>query len=752
MDERQASGPARLGRRLAGLLIRRRLAVIAVWTLLFAALLPAAAALQDHLSPVSRIEGAPSTEVEAILAADFVVDLSRSAWLIVTGLPDLSRPPGRKILRRITADLEALPEIAAARSALDLPLPFLVGTQGTGAVFLVSLDRAAAARQIEDALRAQAEILRAELAAPHPEVRLYWTGNFFFERDVLRLSAADVQEGELRALPLTLLLLLWAFGALVAALCPIVLGVLTIVLALGLAGLATLLLAGAWAPSVLLQSVATLMGLALGIDYALLTTSRFREALAAGLTAEAAALESCRRAGPTVLLSGSSVAVGFAALFVVPIGELRSVAVGGLLASAFAVLTATTLLPAILVLLGRNIDRGRLGFLPKRGAAPDRWLRWGRLVCRRPWLFLLGIGLPLLLLAMPVKDLRIALPSDGWLPPEVESVQGIAALERIGRGSLLKALWLLYEPAEGRSLRDPAVGPAIQRLYRDLRGRPEIAEVIALPRWIPETVPLETALDRLPVELRQTFVGASEQVTAFQVLPAEDLSTEGLLALVGELRALDLAAATGGLGGRLLVGGTPAATLDYQTVIIDWLPALIGLVLAGSFLTLLIAFRAVLIPLKAVILNLLSLAATFGLLTLVFIDGYGLSWLGLAAPVDGVFPAIPVIVFCTVFGISMDYEVFLVARIDECREGAASEAEAIAQGLAHTGAVITNAAGVMVVVFSAFAFGGFLPVKMLGFALAAAVLIDATLVRVALGPALMSIAGRWNWWPGRQTR
>ena len=677
-----------LGLRFAGILVHRRLTVIAVWTLLFAALLPAAVALQDRLSPVSRIEVSQSTEVEAILSADFGAQPSRSAWLVVTGLPDVAGPAGREVLRAIAAALEATPEIASAHSILDMPLPFLVGARGRGAVFVVGLDREAAARQIEDALRARTEILRAELVAPHPEVRLYWTGNFFFKRDVVRVSAADVQKGELRALPLTLLLLLWAFGALVAALCPIVLGVLTVVLTLGLAGLATLLLAGAWTPSVLLQSVATLMGLALGIDYALLTISRFREALADGLAAEAAALESCRRAGPTILLSGSSVAVGFAALFVVPIGELRSVAAGGLLASAFAVLTATTLLPAILVLLGRNIDRGRLGFLAKRGAAPDRWLRWGRLVCRRPWLFLFGLGLPLLLLAKPAEDLRIAFPSDGWMPPEVESVQGIAALKRIGRGSLLKGLWLLYEPAEGRSLRDPA---------------------------------------------------------------AEGLSTDSLLALVGELRALDLVVATGGLGGRLLVGGVPAATLDYQEVITDWLPTLIGLVLSGSFITLLIAFRAVLIPLKAVALNLLSIAATFGLLTLVFIDGYGLSWLGLAAPIDGVFPAIPVIVFCTVFGISMDYEVFLVARIAECRKNATSEDEAIAQGLAHTGAVITNAAGVMVVVFGSFAFGDFLPVKMLGFALAAAVLIDATLVRVALGPALMRIAGRWNWWPGRHT-
>jgi len=172
-------------------------------------------------------------------------------------------------------------------------------------------------------------------------------------------------------------------------------------------------------------------------------------------------------------------------------------------------------------------------------------------------------------------------------------------------------------------------------------------------------------------------------------------------------------------------------------------------VVAGSFLTLLIGFRSVLVPVKAIILNLLSVAAAFGAAVLVFQDGHGIGLLGLATPIDGLFPAVPLVVFCLVFGFSMDYEVFLVARVAEAVAGGADDETAVADGVARTGGVITSAAAIMVVVFAAFALSDFLLIKILGFTLAIAILIDATLVRMAVGPALLRLAGRWNWWPGK---
>jgi RND superfamily putative drug exporter len=205
-------------------------------------------------------------------------------------------------------------------------------------------------------------------------------------------------------------------------------------------------------------------------------------------------------------------------------------------------------------------------------------------------------------------------------------------------------------------------------------------------------------------------------------------------------------------GSRIRVGGLPAFNADYEDAVASRLPEVVVLVVAGTLLALLLGFRSVLLPLKALVLNLLAVAGAFGALVLVFQDGYGASLLGLAAPVDGVFPIVPVLVFCTVFGLSMDYEVFLVARVAEARQSAGDETEALAEGLARTGPVITSAAAIMIAVFASFILGDFVLIKMLGFALAVAVFLDATIIRIAIGPALLRLAGRWNWWPGMRSR
>jgi putative drug exporter of the RND superfamily len=198
----------------------------------------------------------------------------------------------------------------------------------------------------------------------------------------------------------------------------------------------------------------------------------------------------------------------------------------------------------------------------------------------------------------------------------------------------------------------------------------------------------------------------------------------------------------------ILVGGLPAYEAEYQDQVRARAGMVIALVVAGSFVALLVGFRSLLVPVKAVVLNLLSVAAAFGAAVLVFQDGYGIRFLGLSAPIDGLFPAVPLVVFCLVFGFSMDYEVFLVARVAEAARRGADEEAAVADGVARTGGVITSAAAIMVVVFAAFALSEFLLIKILGFTLAAAIFIDATLVRMAVGPALLRLAGRWNWWPG----
>jgi RND superfamily putative drug exporter len=233
-------------------------------------------------------------------------------------------------------------------------------------------------------------------------------------------------------------------------------------------------------------------------------------------------------------------------------------------------------------------------------------------------------------------------------------------------------------------------------------------------------------------------------------VPGEALDNPGRVALVRDLRALDAGAAMGLPGARLLVGGLPAFSADYEGSVAGRFPGVVALVVGGTLLALLVGFRSVLVPVKAVLLNLLSVAAAFGALVLVFQDGYGVRLLGLEGPVDGVFPIVPALVFCSVFGLSMDYEVFLVTRVREERLAGKSDDEAIVEGVARTGPVITSAAAVMIAVFAAFMLGRFVLMKMLGFALAVAVLLDATVIRLAIGPALLCLAREFNWWPGER--
>jgi RND superfamily putative drug exporter len=232
------------------------------------------------------------------------------------------------------------------------------------------------------------------------------------------------------------------------------------------------------------------------------------------------------------------------------------------------------------------------------------------------------------------------------------------------------------------------------------------------------------------------------------VLPASSVSLRDQVDWVRELRRTGALALTGVPGATLLVGGIPALNADYETIIKDRFPSVTALVVGGTLLALLCGFRSVFAALKAIALNLFSVAASFGALVLVFQNGHGSSFLGVPGGTGSVFPLVPIVAFAIVFGLSMDYEVFLVARVLEARRSGLSETDAIPEGMARTAGLITSAAAIMIVVFAAFTFGGFLVVKMIGFTLAVAVLIDATLVRIVIGPALLRIAGDWNWWPG----
>lgn len=732
---------------------RRGILAACAWLFAAAVFLPQALRIEERLLVEASIVGSQSKAVETTLAQRFASPFAVSALAVLSGAPGPDQPGGRTILQAAVAGLGGAPGVRHTLSYLDRPDPLFVG-QGGGTFVVLGLEPGASRPdRLVPQLRRVTKALEERLRASAPTLRLRLTGEAPINYDIWRTSADDVARAERRTLPVTLALLLLAFGALVAALLPVIAGALAVVLALGLLAL----VAERLPLSIMAMNVASMLGLALGIDYALLAVSRVREARSPGADPHAAAAAAAaRRAAATIALSGLPVAISFAALLLVPLRELRSAALGGLLVTLVSVLIAATLLPVVLRWLGPRVEAGRL--VGRDAAAQrNRYRRLATFVVSRPLLVLAVALPPLLLLAAQALRLSPAVPRGHWLPPASESALAEHDLEAMGRRGVLRALRVVVSLPEDVQALSREGWEASRRLAERLAADPRVAAVRSLRSQLGEratgVAPDELAAIALaPALARRSFLAEEGDAFLLEVLPREGLDGRQQTALVEDLRRLDAAAAGGLAGLRLAVGGLPAFNADYEAAVSGRFPGVVAAVLLATLASLFVGFRSLLVPVKAVLLNLLSVAAAFGALVLVFQDGHGIGLLGLAGPMDGVFPIVPALVFCSVFGLSMDYEVFLVARVREERLAGRGERDAIVEGVARTGPLITNAAAVMVTVFASFVLGGFVLMKMLGVALAVAVLLDATLIRLLVGPALLQLAGRYNWWPGEAAR
>ena len=684
------------------------------------------------------------------MSADFNSPYARYAILVITGLPNPGSPAGDTALREVKRAIDSMPQVSRTVSYLTSHDSTFLSPHGTFIVVGVQQRHHTQADDWIVGLRTTTQALAKRMRGAYPDVRFAWTGNAALNYDFRRATARDAATAERRIVPITLVLLLLVFGSVIAATLPLLAAGLAVVMSLGCA---VLLVALHWPLSLVLRNAVSMLGLGAGIDYALLMVSRFREGLASGQPPRDAAAYALQHAGHTVVLSATAVVISFTALLSVQANELRSIATGGLLAVGISALLSTTLLPGILALLGPRIDvlRIRLPRLPvirRSASSTSGWHAWGRWTAAHPWRVLAVGGVPLLLLGWQATRLRANMPSGDWLPRHAESADAVRTLEQMGKSGLVQSLRVMMVFPDSVKPLSPAGWDAMRRLAATIAADPRVATVRSLPGVTNALHPSATLLSVIPADVLRTFLARGGRETVVEVVPREGVSISAVISLARELRVGDPVRLTGLPGSRVLVGGLAAFNSEYQDEVQARIAPIVGLVVLGSFVALLIGFRSVLVPLKAVALNLLSVLAAFGATVLVFQDGWGVHLFGLSGPVDGLFPAVPLVVFCMVFGFSMDYEVFLVARVAEAaREGADPET-AVADGIARTGGVITSAAIIMMVVFAAFAFSDFLLVKVLGFTLAVAILIDATIVRMAVGPALLRLAGRWNWWPG----
>ncbi|MFQ5551605.1 MAG: MMPL family transporter, partial [Gemmatimonadales bacterium] len=502
----------------------------------------------------------------------------------------------------------------------------------------------------------------------------------------------------------------------------------------------------------------TMVGLAVGIDYSLLIVTRFREELNHGHSRRESAWRTMQTAGKAVVTSGLTVAVGFAALLITPAFETSSVGVGGMLVVTFAVLLTITLLPAVLVILGRAIDAPKA--LASKLAwyhAPSRWERWARWLAHHPWRAILLGTVFVGAITWPLVNMRIGLPREGWFPRATESGAGVEQLERIGSRGSLQPLRVVIQSQNGSKVVGSRYLRGLRRLSDALRADPRVADVrgpvdirggMSIFRYSVLYSDLDRARERYP-EFTDAYISTDGSTTLMDVILADTLTFLGSQQLVRSIRSQLQSGQIRGLDSlTTLVGGFAASSVDVQNELLRQFPLVVGLILVVTAVMLFVAFQSILVPIKAVIMNSLSVAGAFGLMVLVFQQGVGAAIFGLDGPTEAVYAAVPVLVFAVVFGLSMDYEVFLLSRIKEAFERTHDNDKATMEGLSATASVITSAATIMIIVFGVSAFSRVLAAQLIGFGLAIAVALDATIIRMVLVPAIMHIAGDWNWWPG----
>ena len=557
-----------------------------------------------------------------------------------------------------------------------------------------------------------------ERSTADPAFDVFVTGTDTLNHDFNELSQHDLKSGELQfGLPAALIVLVLVFGAVVAGVIPLLMAIISIIVALGLTALLTI----EFGLSIFVVNMITGMGLALGIDYSLFIVSRYREERGGGRAKLDAIAASGATASRAVLFSGTAFVVAMFGMLIVPSSIMQSLAAGAILVGIASVLTALTLLPALLGLIGDGVNRLRIPVVGSRSIEETNpegrfWRRIVEAVQRRPGLSLAAAVVPLLLLASPVLGIKTGATGVATLPDRFASKQGFQELERSFPGATANpALIVVADDASS-----PGARAALGRLQRELAGDSRFG--------------------------RGRIVRSADGTQALLTVPVGGDPAGGQArAAISDLRSKVIPRAFEGSDATVYVGGTAAENVDYVHFLSAPAPYVVALVLVLTLVLLTIVFRSIVISVTAVLLNLLSVGAAYGLLVLVFQHGVGAGLFGFAQ-YDTIEAWVPLFLFSVLFGLSMDYQVFLLSRIRERYLESHDTREAVAWGVASTARLITGAALIIVVVFLGFAMGDLIMFQQMGFGVAVALLIDATVIRSVLVPAAMTLLGTWNWY------
>jgi len=696
---------------LAGFLASRRRWVLGAWIAIVAVALPLASHQTDHLTGGGfDVPGSQSKAASDVLQNDFGGEADGIAVLLKaprgTGGKEIAASVSR--VRHAVADLDevTLPPPAAHRAEAAL------ARTGTAMLPLRS-------ERSSDRLIDSAATLREDLAPGEPQggVTTYLAGQPTIWAGMQELSKRDLAQAEAGGFPIVAVILLVVFGSLAAAALPLALGFVSVIVT----GALIYFLSLQMTTSVFVTNMASMIGIGVAIDYSLFILARYREERARGRSPEAARAEALATSGLAVTFSGLAVIVSLAGLWMVDNQALRSMALGAMTVVAVSILTATTLLPALIAMLGDRVLPGgivakALGVF-RRGERPDRdafWARWTGRVMVHPWRAIIGVSAVLLTLTIPLLSLRTGTEALGQFPKgnDVRVGNELASRQVGGGADPVQIVARFDRPRAG------ANRAAVGAYVRELRATPGISSVAS---------PALSAGNAL-----------------IQATPSAPSESDAASALVGRLRESVPTTRLSRVA-TVDIGGETARTRDLRAQIGGSIWMIVAFVLALSFLVLMVMLRSLLLPLKAVLMNLLSIGAAFGILVAVFQWGWFESALGFES--QGALDTINVpLIFAIVFGLSMDYEVFLMSRIRERYLEHGDNERAVAEGLSTSARTISSAALIMTSVFAVFVLTGVPSIKELGLGCAVAIALDATLVRLILVPAAMKLLGGWNWW------
>jgi putative drug exporter of the RND superfamily len=694
--------------RWARTMIRFRWAVLGVWIALFLAAGAASSGLADLLTNRFVLPGSDSEDAATILKDNFGQKPEGSFSVVVKTKPGQAEalvPQVRQAARRAAAELPT-GKVAEVRA---------VSPDVASATIVSELQPADAKGHTGD---------MREAAGTIPGATLYVTGQSAVEHDLDPVFSEDLKVGELYiAIPIAMAILIFVFGTL-AFLLPMLLAAAAIPVTLGIIWI----FANFMDLSTYLTNLVMLIGLGIAIDYSLLMVYRYREEHRGGKSREDAVARTLDTAGRAVIFSGTAVAIGLALMLFMPLPFMRGFGLAGLLIPLVSVAAAMTLLPVLLYLLEDRLDRIRL--IPKRiierRADPERgfWARLAPMIMRRPLVFAGVTTAVLLALAWPVTRLDLGPGTNEGIPQDLEAVQGLNVLTAaVGEGAIAPTD-IVIDTGRAGGASDPEVKAGLARLTGQLRGDAEVTDVVdgQAPGFTDETARY----------LHVQAIGKHE----YGVPESQEF--------VDRLRDVIVPRSEFPNGVTVLAGGGPPGGVDFIDLTYGAFPWLVLAVLILTYLLLLRAFRSVLLPLKAIVMNLLSIGAAYGLLVLFFKYGWGEA-LGLQQ-FDQIEAWIPVFLFAMLFGLSMDYEVFLVSRMREEWDKRHDNEAAVTQGLQRTGRLVTAAGLIMFAAFMGFVAGSIVGLQQFGFGLAAAIIIDVTIIRALLVPSVMKMFGRWNWW------